>query len=209
MSFQVGIVGATGKVGQTFLKLLEQENFPVKSLKLFASPANQGKTIYFKGTPFKIQTLSPHCFKDLDMVFFSAGENISREWAPQAVQDGAIAIDNSSAFRMDEQYPLVVPEINAHLLPLQSRKPTIIANPNCSTIQLVMALNPLKKFGLQSVKVATYQAVSGAGKEAQMELLQQTEQFLQAWKSSLQEPPEEVLSQKQNLLEHHHFPVPI
>lgn len=170
---KVGVVGATGVVGQSFIELLKSRNFPVKELRPFASAQSAGKTIELGGTDWEIQALHEGCFDNLDVVFFSSGENISIEWAPKAVAAGAFAVDNSSAFRMNPDYPLVVPEVNGDLL--DPDKPTIIANPNCSTIQLVLALAPLQKaFGLKEVRIATYQAVSGAGKEAIDELKNQS-----------------------------------
>ena len=172
----VGVVGATGMVGEVFLELLVERNFPVKKLKLFASLASQGQTRDFRGHKIPIDVLTDGCFKDLDLVFFSSGDDISKEWAPKAVADGAYAIDNSAAFRMDPKVSLCVPEVNAHTLDSGGKtSPRIIANPNCSTIQLVVALKPLlSDFGLESVHVASYQAVSGAGKAGQEELMTQT-----------------------------------
>lgn len=165
----VGIVGATGMVGEVFLQLLHERKFPVNTLKLFASDRSANQTRRFNGKEVSVETLSEKCFDGLDLVFFSSGDDISKEWGPKAVRSGAVAVDNSAAFRMDPENALVVPEVNGHVL--QGRKPALIANPNCSTIQLVVALNPLRKdFGLESVHVATYQAVSGAGKAGQEEL---------------------------------------
>jgi aspartate-semialdehyde dehydrogenase len=166
---KVGIVGATGMVGEIFLQLLQDRHFPVTELKLFASDRSLGQTRKFKQKDVAVETLTAGCFKGLDLVFFSSGDEISAEWAPQAVAAGAVAVDNSAAFRMDPSKLLIVPEVNGHLL--AKKKPALIANPNCSTIQLVMALAPLHSdFGLESVQVATYQAVSGAGKAGQEEL---------------------------------------
>lgn len=173
----IGVVGATGVVGETFLQLLEERSFPLGDLRLFASENSNGQTRTCQGRPFPVQTLAPGCFSGLDLVFFSSGDDISAEWAPQAVAAGAYAVDNSAAFRMNDAYPLVVPEVNGDLLPRPSQngKPTIIANPNCSTIQLVVALSPLaKKFGLENVRVASYQSVSGAGRNGIEELLSVT-----------------------------------
>jgi aspartate-semialdehyde dehydrogenase len=173
----VGIVGATGMVGEVFMQLLEERAFPVKELRLFASERSQGATRTFRGRDVKIESLSDGCFNGLDLVFFSSGEDISLEWAPRAVAAGAVAVDNSSAFRTNEKHPLVVPEINGQRL-RKAGTPQLIANPNCSTIQLVLALAPLRRdFGLESVHVATYQAVSGAGRAGQEELAAQ----LQSW----------------------------
>lgn len=173
-TLNVGVVGATGMVGEVFLQLLEERNFPVGKLKLFASGRSKGQTRAFKGQQITIDTLTAGGFNGLDLVFFSSGDDISKEWAPVAVKAGAVAVDNSAAFRMDNDKVLGVPEVNGHLLPKRGT-PALIANPNCSTIQLVLALNPLRKdFGLDSVHVATYQAVSGAGKDGQKELEAQT-----------------------------------
>ncbi len=170
----VGVVGATGVVGETFIELLQERKFPVADLKLFASDASLGMTRVLNAKEYPVTTLNDDCFKGLDIVFFSAGENISQKWAPVAVASGAYAIDNSSAFRMNDDYPLVVPEVNGDLL-RSCKAPTIIANPNCSTIQLVVALAPLqKKFGIESVRVASYQSVSGAGRDGMSELVEST-----------------------------------
>jgi aspartate-semialdehyde dehydrogenase len=175
----VGVVGATGVVGETFISLLKERQFPVGDLKLFASESSKGLTRHLNGKDYPITTLEPLCFKGLDVVFFSAGEGISKEWAPIAVECGAFAIDNSSAFRMMEQHDLVVPEVNGDLLDSYQQKPRIVANPNCSSIQLVVALKPLQKdFGIESVKVASYQSVSGAGREGMTELIDSTQHEL-------------------------------
>jgi aspartate-semialdehyde dehydrogenase len=169
-TLNVGIVGATGMVGEVFLSMLGQRGFPVGRLKLFASENSVGTTRTFAGRAIAVETLKPDAFTGLDLLFFSSGDEISKEWAPLAVQAGAVAVDNSAAFRMDENKLLIVPEVNGHLLP-KAGTPALIANPNCSTIQLVLGLAPLHKdFGLESVHVATYQAVSGAGKAGQEEL---------------------------------------
>lgn len=174
---KIGVVGATGMVGKSFMATLEDRKFPVAELRPFASENSVGKTIRLQGKDYPIQILKPGCFDGLDLVFFSSGDDISKEWAPVAEKAGAWAVDNSAAFRMDEKYPLVVPEVNGDLVS-KSGKPTIVANPNCSTIQLVVALDPLmKKFGLDSVRVASYQAVSGAGQAAYDELLEQVKSY--------------------------------
>ncbi|MGE0633130.1 MAG: aspartate-semialdehyde dehydrogenase [Pseudobdellovibrionaceae bacterium] len=160
---KIGVVGATGMVGQTFMNILEERKFPVAELRLFASEASLGKKISFMNRQIPLQVLKPQCFQGLDLVFFSSGDDISEEWAPKAVEDGAFAVDNSAAFRMNPKIHLVVPEVNGHLLK-RGMAPQIIANPNCSTIQLVVALKPLHEhFKVKEVKAATYQAVSGAG----------------------------------------------
>ena len=178
---RVGVVGATGVVGETFQLLLDQRNFPFSELRLFASDASKGLKRTVDGREFEVTTLTEGCFDGLDIVFFSSGDDISAKWAPKAVQAGAIAIDNSGAFRMDEKIILGVPEVNGDLLPQLKigQRPgasaQIIANPNCSTIQLVVALKPLSdRYGLDSVRVSSYQSVSGAGKAGIEELLDQT-----------------------------------
>ncbi len=172
-AFNIGIVGATGMVGQTFMNLLAERNFPVDQLKLFASQNSEGKQISFAGRELTIETPKAGAFAGLDLVFFSSGDEISLEWAPQAVKEGAWAVDNSAAFRMNPEFALVVPEVNGHLLK-QMKSPQIIANPNCSTIQLVVALRPLQeKFGIRDVRVSSYQAVSGAGLAGHDELMAQ------------------------------------
>ncbi len=173
----VGVVGATGMVGQAFMTLLEEKKFPLQELRLFASEASLGKEITVQGKKWICQTLKRDAFQGLDLVFFSSGDAISKEWAPEAVRCGAYAIDNSAAFRMDPNTDLIVPEVNGHLI-VRNGKPRIIANPNCSTIQLAITLKPLADaYGIEDVKVSTYQAVSGAGQAGQDELLQQMETY--------------------------------
>ena len=180
---KLGIVGATGLVGQSFLSLLEKKrSFSVQELKLFS---RSQKFCSFLGQKIQTQVLSSDGFKGLDMCFFSAGEEVSRIWAPQAVQEAVTVIDNSSAFRSDPDKLLIVPEINAHLL---THKAQIISNPNCSTIQLVMALQALhKSFGLQSVQVVSLQSISGAGRQALEDLKQESRDILDKKKSYEQE----------------------
>ena len=175
MSQHVAIAGATGAVGTEFLKLLEARDFPMKSLRLLASSRSAGSKLKFRGENLEVEELNPKSFKGIDIAFFSAGGSRSKEFAPHAVDSGAVVIDNSSAFRMDEKVPLVVPEIN----PKQAfEHQGLIANPNCSTIQMVVALNPIHRAAnIQRVVVSTYQAVSGAGASAMEELKQQ----LRAW----------------------------
>ncbi|MFV8256498.1 aspartate-semialdehyde dehydrogenase [Bdellovibrio bacteriovorus] len=171
---KVGVVGATGMVGQTFMNILSERSFPIEELRPFASENSLGKKIELQGQQWPCQVLKDGCFDGLDLVFFSSGDDISAEWAPKAVAAGAFAVDNSAAFRMDPNTVLIVPEVNGDLVNKDS-KPQIIANPNCSTIQLVVALKPLlEKFGLEEVRVSTYQAVSGAGQGGHDELIEQT-----------------------------------
>ncbi|CAE78465.1 aspartate-semialdehyde dehydrogenase [Bdellovibrio bacteriovorus HD100] len=167
-------MGATGMVGQTFMNILSERSFPIEELRPFASENSLGKKIELQGQQWPCQVLKDGCFDGLDLVFFSSGDDISAEWAPKAVAAGAFAVDNSAAFRMDPNTVLIVPEVNGDLVNKDS-KPQIIANPNCSTIQLVVALKPLlEKFGLEEVRVSTYQAVSGAGQGGHDELIEQT-----------------------------------
>jgi aspartate-semialdehyde dehydrogenase len=168
----LAVVGATGLVGETFLELIEKKQIPVGQVRLFASEKSEGQKRKVRGVERPIESLKPGCFDGLQLVFFSSGDEISKEWAPQAARAGAYAVDNSAAFRLDPKVSLVVPEVNADAIP---KSPSVIANPNCSTIQLVVALNALKKFGLKAVRVASYQAASGAGKLAQQELLAHTQ----------------------------------
>lgn len=170
------MVGATGAVGVEVLKVLEKRNFPIENLRLLASARSAGKTIQFKGEDIVVEELKEDSFKDIDMAIFSAGGDVSRKFAPIAAKDGCIVIDNSSAFRMDPEAPLVVPEINPDAL---KNHKNIIANPNCSTIITVMALYPLHKaFGVKRIVASTYQAVSGTGAQAVAELERQVNQVV-------------------------------
>ncbi|MCH6256146.1 aspartate-semialdehyde dehydrogenase [Puniceicoccaceae bacterium K14] len=175
MGYKVGIVGATGAVGQEFVSLMKERNFPVSELKLFASARSAGKQIEANGQTYTIEEATKTCFDGLDYVLFSASGSISKELCPAAAAAGAVAVDNSSAFRMDPNVPLVVPEIN----PEAARNNNgIIANPNCSTAITLMGAYPLHKvFGLKRMFASTYQAVSGSGAEAMQELGDQ----LKAW----------------------------
>jgi len=159
----VAIVGATGNVGRTFLKVLEQRNFPFDSLTCFASAKSAGQTVTCKGRSYTIEALTEDSFKgrDFTIALFSAGGDISKKYAPLAAEAGAVVVDNSSAWRMDPEVPLVVPEVNADEIPNHKG---IIANPNCSTIQAVVALKPLQeRYGIKRIVYSTYQAVSGSG----------------------------------------------
>ena len=166
--YRVAIVGATGAVGIEMLHVMERRKFPAASVKLLASARSAGKTHRFRGEEIATETLGINSFEDIDLAFFSAGAGISREYAPIAVQCGATVIDNSSAFRMQENVPLVVPEINPGDVPHHEG---IIANPNCTTAITLMALYPLhRKFHVKRVFASSYQAVSGAGALAIEEL---------------------------------------
>lgn len=176
---KVGVVGATGMVGQTFLEVLSErvkdKAFEITELRLFASEQSEGKQVTFGKSKLKVGGLYDGCFESLNFVFFSGGDDLSKQYAPKAVEAGAWVIDNSAAFRMHPDVSLVVPEVNGDVL-TRFRKPQIIANPNCSTIQLVVLLAPLQKaFGVERVHVATYQASSGAGREARDELIKQSQ----------------------------------
>ncbi|TCS92562.1 aspartate-semialdehyde dehydrogenase [Hazenella coriacea] len=175
--YTVAVVGATGAVGQQILKHLEERKFPIKEIRPLASARSVGQTITFGGKEVEIQEATPHAFKGVDLALFSAGGSVSLSLAKEAVAHGAIVIDNTNAFRMDPEVPLVVPEVNREAI--QEHK-GIIANPNCSTIQMVVALKPLlDQYGLERVIVSTYQAVSGAGWQASDELLSQSNAVLQ------------------------------
>jgi aspartate-semialdehyde dehydrogenase len=168
----VAVVGVTGAVGQTTLKLLEERKFPVKALRAFASERSVGKTVTFKGETIRIGKVGPEAFKGVDIALFSAGSAQSKEYAPQAVKAGAVVVDKSSAFRMDPAVPLVVPEVNAHAI---TGHQGIVACPNCTTIVTVMPLKPLHDAGrLRRVIAMSYQAVSGAGVNGVEELRSQT-----------------------------------
>jgi len=163
-SYRVAIVGATGAVGRKFIECLEKRRFPVGALTMYASPNSVGKVQHFGGKPHRIVGLSPETVEQFDFAFFSAGSSISREYAPLFAAKGGVVVDNSSAWRMDPGTPLVVPEVNPKDA---SKHKGIIANPNCSTIQLVVALKPLHDAArIRRVIVSTYQAVSGAGGRA-------------------------------------------
>ncbi|TGB04752.1 aspartate-semialdehyde dehydrogenase [Halobacillus salinus] len=175
-TYNIAIVGATGAVGQKMLETLEDRNFPVNQLKLLSSSRSAGTKAKYKGETIVVEEATPESFEGVDIALFSAGGSVSKSLAPEAVKRGALVIDNTSAYRMAEGVPLVVPEVNeADIKDHQG----IIANPNCSTIQMVAALEPVRKsLGLSRVIVSTYQAVSGAGNEAAEELRAQSQSFL-------------------------------
>ena len=177
MGVRVAIVGATGLVGGEFLKILEQRRFPIDNLRLYASDRSAGKMLSFMGQELEVAETKEDSFTGVDIALFSAGADISQRFAPIAARAGAVVIDNSSAFRMDSQVPLVVPEVNAGDIRSHGG---IIANPNCSTIQMVVALNPLHQANpIKRIVVSTYQAVSGTGSAAMEELRQQTAQIME------------------------------
>lgn len=174
--FHVAVVGATGAVGQQMLQTLESRDFPVSKLTLLSSARSAGTKVSYKGNEYIVEEAKPESFAGVDIALFSAGGGVSKELAPHAVEHGAIVVDNTSAFRMSENVPLVVPEVNEEDL---RKHNGIIANPNCSTIQMVAALEPLrKKHGLSKVIVSTYQAVSGSGAAAVEELYSQTKAII-------------------------------
>jgi len=172
-TYNVAVAGATGAVGNEMVAILEERNFPVKNLKLLASSRSVGKTISFKGTDIKVEELKEDSFKGVDIGLFSPGGAVSMKFAPIAAASGCVVIDNTSAFRMEPDIPLVVPEVNEHAIAGYKNR-GIISNPNCSTIQMVVVLKPLHDFAkIKRVVVSTYQAVSGTGKKAIYELEQQ------------------------------------
>ncbi len=198
--FCVAVVGATGAVGREMLGLLDQRKFPLGRLRLFASGRSAGKEIQFQGQPVRVEALTPGCFDGVDFAFFDASDAVSQEWAPQAAKSGAWVIDNSAAFRMDPSVPLVVPEVNPEILVERAQKgrmalsaqERMIAGPNCSTVQLVVALKPIAHaWGLKRVVVSTYQSVSGAGTAAMEELAQQTAAVLQG-----EEKPHQIFAHR-------------
>jgi len=170
-SLKVAVVGATGAVGNLMVKVLEERSFPVGELTLLASVRSLGKTLPFKGTELPVQELREDSFHGIQVALFSAGGSVSKKFAPLAAAAGCVVIDNSSAFRMDPKVPLIVPEVNPDAV---APHPNIIANPNCSTIQMVVALKPIyDAAGIKRIVVTTFQAVSGTGKRAIEELRQQ------------------------------------
>ncbi len=168
--YNVAVVGATGAVGNEMVSTLEERNFPVAQLKLLSSKRGAGTRIEFKGKYYTAEILDENSFKDIDIGLFSAGGSVSEKFAPIAGKAGCVVIDNTSAWRMDPEVPLVVPEVNAHAIARYPQK-NIIANPNCSTIQMVVALKPIHDAArIKRIVVSTYQAVSGTGKRAIKEL---------------------------------------
>ncbi|HCN20355.1 MAG: aspartate-semialdehyde dehydrogenase [Planctomycetes bacterium RIFCSPHIGHO2_02_FULL_50_42] len=176
MGVSVAVVGATGAVGTEMLRILEERDFPLRELRLLASSRSAGKRLKFKDEELTIEELRKDSFKGIDIALFSAGGSVSKEFVPHCVKAGAVAVDNTAAFRMDKDVPLVVPEVNPEEI---AKHKGIIANPNCSTIQLVVVLKPIDNAaGLKRVVVSTYQAVSGAGWQAVDELEKETESIL-------------------------------
>lgn len=179
-SFNVAIVGATGAVGETLLEVLEERKFPVDKLFLLASERSAGSVRKFNGRTIRVQNLADFDFSQVQIGLFSAGGSISKVYAPKAAAAGCVVIDNTSEFRYDDDKPLIIPEVNAQAIG-QYRDTNIIANPNCSTIQMLVALKPIHDaVGIERINVCTYQAVSGTGKEAMEELAGQTANLLNA-----------------------------
>ncbi|WP_163536845.1 aspartate-semialdehyde dehydrogenase [Gracilibacillus sp. YIM 98692] len=175
--YNVAVVGATGAVGEKMLETLDSKNFPIKELHLLSSKRSAGKELTFKGETYVVKEATPESFEGIDIALFSAGGSVSKKLAPEAVKKGAVVVDNTSAYRMDPEVPLVVPEVNESDIKEHNG---IIANPNCSTIQMAAALKPIQnQFGLSKVIVSTYQAVSGAGASAVDELQSQSKAFLE------------------------------
>jgi aspartate-semialdehyde dehydrogenase len=174
--YVVAVVGATGAVGREMISVVESRNLPVEKLRLFASERSEGVELEYKKQTIKVETLNEDSFKGIDIALFSAGAERSRIWAPVAARSGCVVVDNSSQWRMDPEVPLVVPEVNPHDLKWHKG---IIANPNCSTIQMVVVLKPIHDAAkIKRVVVTTFQAVSGTGKKAMDELLNQTRELL-------------------------------
>jgi aspartate-semialdehyde dehydrogenase len=177
--WNIAVVGATGAVGSQMIECLEERDFPVGTIRYLASARSAGELLEFKGRPVMVEELTHDSFAGIDIALFSAGGDRSREFCPSARKAGAVCIDNSSAWRMDPDVPLVVPEVNPHAIAQYDRK-GIIANPNCSTIQMVVALKPLHDYAaIKRIVVSTYQAVSGTGKKAIDELEQQVRSLMQ------------------------------
>jgi aspartate-semialdehyde dehydrogenase len=177
MAHRLAIAGVTGAVGQEFLSIIDERNFAFQSIKMLASSRSAGKTMSFKGKTYAIEEMTKDSFKDVDIALFSAGASRSREFAPAAVKAGAVVVDNSSAYRMDPEVPLVVPEINPEAIKTHKG---IIANPNCSTIIGIVPIWPLHKINpVKRMVVSTYQAASGAGMSAMLELETQSREILE------------------------------
>lgn len=188
--YRVAVVGATGVVGREIISVLEERKFPVETLVPLASARSAGMTIEFNGEHVDVKELKEDSFKDIDFALFSAGGSISEKFAPIAAKAGAVVVDNTSFFRMHDDVPLVVPEVNAHHL---KNHKGIIANPNCSTAQLVVALKPLHDAAkLKRIVISTYQSVSGAGKEAMQELEHHSRATLSGGTSTPEKFPKEI-----------------
>ncbi|CAG7624011.1 aspartate-semialdehyde dehydrogenase [Paenibacillus allorhizosphaerae] len=174
--FNVAVVGATGAVGEQILRLLAERNFPINELKLLSSARSAGSKLSYKGREITLEEAKPESFDGVDIALFSAGGDVSRTLVPEAIKRGTVCVDNTSAFRMDPETPLVVPEVNMDKI---NEHKGVIANPNCSTIQMVQSLKPLyDRYGISRIIVSTYQAVSGAGARAIDEMLRQSKEIV-------------------------------
>jgi aspartate-semialdehyde dehydrogenase len=190
MGCRLAIAGVTGAVGQEFLNIIEQREFPFTSLKMLASSRSAGKKIVFKKKEYIVEEMTDKSFGDVDIALFSAGGSRSKEFAPAAVKSGAVVVDNSSAFRMDENVPLVIPEINPQMI---KKHNGIIANPNCSTIIAIVPIWPLHKANpVKRMVVSTYQAASGAGQSAMIELEEQAREILEGKKPAMKVFPYQI-----------------
>jgi aspartate-semialdehyde dehydrogenase len=190
--YNVAVVGATGAVGKTMIRILEQRKFPVDQLYLLASERSAGETMSFNGKQLRVENLADFDFSKAHIGLFSAGGSVSAEYAPKAGKAGCVVVDNTSHFRYEEDIPLVVPEVNPHAI-AQYKNQNIIANPNCSTIQMLVALKPIQdKVGIARINVATYQSVSGTGKEAIDELAAQTAALLNGRAAVAQVYPKQI-----------------
>jgi aspartate-semialdehyde dehydrogenase len=190
--FDVAIVGATGAVGETMIEILAERDFPVRNLYLLASSRSAGRRIEFKGKHHKVEDIADFDFSKVQVGLFSPGAEVSAIYAPKAAAAGCVVIDNTSQFRYDDDIPLVIPEVNPHAI-AQYKNRGIIANPNCSTIQMLVALKPIyDKVGIERINVGTYQSVSGTGKEAIEELAAQTAALLNGNESPAQVYPKQI-----------------
>jgi aspartate-semialdehyde dehydrogenase len=190
--YNVAIVGATGAVGKTMIRILEQRNFPVDQLYLLASERSAGETLSFNKKQYTVENLADFDFSKAQIGLFSAGASVSAVYAPKAGKAGCVVIDNTSQFRYEEDIPLIIPEVNPHAIS-QYKKHNIIANPNCSTIQMLVALKPIyDKVGITRINVATYQSVSGTGKEAIDELAAQTAKLLNGLQPDISVYPKQI-----------------
>lgn len=190
--FDICVVGATGAVGEVILSILDERNFPINNLYPLASANSAGKKVFFQGKSWTVQDLDAFDFSKAQVGFFSAGGSISEKYASIAAEAGCVVIDNTSHFRRDKDIPLVVPEVNPHAIAGYTQR-NIIANPNCSTIQMLVALKPIyDAVGIKRINIATYQAVSGSGKEAISELTNQTVNLLNGKKIDIKVYPKQI-----------------
>ena len=189
-AYTVAVVGATGAVGTEMIQVLEERDFPVEELVPLASARSEGNEVMFRGQTLPVKVLEHNSFEGVDVALFSAGAGVSKEFGPMAVKAGAVVVDNSSAWRMDPTVPLVVPEVNIHAL---SGHQGLIANPNCSTIQMVVALKPLHDaVQIKRIIVTTFQSVSGTGKDAMEELIDQSRQLLSFGEAKVSVYPHQI-----------------